>query len=419
LNAPISSLLADAPPPEPLIKRPRVDPNGLQVPKDQTAEVQRLLALPAPEDLRIVSWNIDGLDEEGGPEGTMRRTLAAALHIARQRPAAVLLQEIIPPALELLAAKPVLGGVYDIVVPDNPPQPYYVAILLDRRRVRQLGKPITITFPTSQMGRQLLSVCVEHAGHPPLVIATAHLESMKDHGAERKRQLTHSLRFLRGVVGQLPAGASQGTPPVGAALMGGDFNIRDEEVKAVCHEAVGFADAWLFCGSPKDAQWTWDTAANDNLRVSYTCRTRFDRMFFLSPGVSDAPSQGLLPQPKARGKAKAAAKVTSAQGGGLVPSGWRPTSFSLLGKERVPVLNRFPSDHWGLLVAWKAVEQIAEEQPKQTIKDSLVAGLGATAKGSGTANGSTTNGGEIGGATASRAMLPSLKPARAVIDLDD
>jgi len=206
---------------------------------------------------------------------------------------------------------------------------------------------------------------------------------------------------------------------VGTALLGGDLNIRDDEVKAVCNEADGFADAWLFCGSPKDEQWTWDTAANDNLRVSYTCRTRFDRMFFLTPGISDAPGRGLLPQPKAKGKAKAASKVVPAQGSGLLRSGWRPTSFALLGKDRVPVLNRFPSDHWGLSVAWRAEDKTVAEEPKQSIKESLFAGLGATAKGPRAASGSTTHGGEVGGDTAPRTMLQSLKPAKTVIDLDD
>ena len=47
---------------------------------------------------------------------------------------------------------------------------------------KRLGEPQTVPFPSSQMGRQLLSVTVQLVGANagPLLLATAHLESTKD-----------------------------------------------------------------------------------------------------------------------------------------------------------------------------------------------------------------------------------------------
>lgn len=84
----------------------------------------------------------------------------------------------------MLSSDKVLGSAYEVVVPQNPPLPYYVAILLDKKRLRRLGEPQTLPFSSSQMGRQLLAVTVELVGADagPLLLATAHLESTKDEG---------------------------------------------------------------------------------------------------------------------------------------------------------------------------------------------------------------------------------------------
>lgn len=356
LNAPIGSLLADAPPEYRAAKKPRVAD-----PKDRTAEIATLLAQPAPSQLRILTWNIDGLDEVGGGQALAQRMLSIARDIARHRPLAALLQEVIPPALELLSSKQVLGSSYEVVVPQNPPLPYYVAILLDKKRLRRLGEPQTLPFSSSQMGRQLLAVTVELVGADagPLLLATAHLESTKDHATERKRQLLQSLRHLRHAVCKTPKAVS-------AALLGGDLNIRDEEVKAVhkdlADEAHGFADLWSFCGAPEAERWTWDTTQNSNVAANFACKTRFDRILFISPGVSDAPGVAGLAAAKAKAKAKAAPVALPAPSS----EGWRPRSIRLLGKEKVAGLGRFPSDHWGLLTEWTCGSSVPETAPTET-----------------------------------------------------
>ena len=353
LDMPISSLLADGPPPA---KRPRVEerrPGQIQVPKAKTAEIQNLLANPkqaSPGIVRIMSWNIDGLDEVDGPEVLMHRTLDVALAIAKARPVAVLLQECVPQALKLLDAQPVLGGSYDILVPQNPPLPYYVAILLDKKRTQLLNGPDTLDFPTTQMGRQLLSavVIVDDHRQSPLVLATAHLESTKDHAPERKRQLNRSLRFVRSSL--KTASILRKSHCVPSCIFGGDLNLRDEELKIVQREigddCKGIADIWSWCGSDEAERYTWDTGVNTNGNCNFKYRARFDRMFYLTPGLSDGP------QPKAKAKAKAKGNVKASQSDLETKPGWRPMSFRLVGKEKVKDLGRFPSDHWGMLTEW-------------------------------------------------------------------
>jgi len=195
----------------------------------------------------------------------------------------VLLLEAVPPALDLLSAPQVLGATYDFLTPSNPEQPYYVAILLDKKRVKKLSVK-EIAFPTTRMGRQLLAATVEFPQHggPPLVLSTAHLESTKGEASERKKQLGISMRFL-----QQASRQQLGSHSGGAALLAGDLNLRDEEVKAVQRdlqsEAAGIIDAWSFCGSPADARWTFDTTANHNSGHPMLANHASTVAFFLAP----------------------------------------------------------------------------------------------------------------------------------------
>ena len=60
------------------------DPNAIVIPKDRTAEIATLLAQPAPSQLRILTWNIDGLDEVGG--GGMKYGVNESLAGSPDRP---------------------------------------------------------------------------------------------------------------------------------------------------------------------------------------------------------------------------------------------------------------------------------------------------------------------------------------------
>ena len=80
------------------------------------------------------------------------------------------------------------------------------------------------------------------------------------------------------------------------------------------HQVV---DVWEYCGSRKEAQYTWDMRRNDNLEMNckFRPRCRFDRLFF---------------------RPDAAKSV-------------KPVYFELVGLSRLTTCRRFPSDHWGLL----------------------------------------------------------------------
>merc|ERR550534_3086448 len=80
-------------------------------------------------------------------------------------------------------------------------------------------------------------------------------------------------------------------------------------------------DVWEFLGKRKEAQYSWDTMRNTNLQLpgKFKPRMRFDRVY-----------------------------IRESQ-----PSRLVPTSFNLIGIEKVPGTQSFPSDHWGILTLFE------------------------------------------------------------------
>lgn len=325
---------------------------ALRVPKEVTARIKRNLsaspvaapAIPAGGErltCLLLSWNIDGIDE-AGPQDTMLRALAVAEHISATQPVAVLLQEVIAPQLELFSAPQVLGDRYEIVFPDNPSMCYYCAILLDKRRAKLVSKARTTHFTMSQMGRHFLSVDIVVDGQTgaPITCITTHLESTKPERQERVRQFSEVLRE----VSQRSSSSSYRSGCARTVVLAGDLNIRDDEVtevrrtmRSTCPTVDDIVDAWLWCGSPKAHEFTWDTAQNTNLGVTYKSRCRFDRCFFLSPGLTKGAGAG--------GRFK---KPLLSPTSGV----WDASAFALVGRDKVEGLGRFPSDHWGMQVTF-------------------------------------------------------------------
>jgi len=335
-------------------KRPRLNDSpedALVVPKDVIARIKRSLAGPEPTAVSagsgcfsLLSWNVDGIDDTSEND-RMRRCLAVAEHVAATQPIAVFLQEAVPPQLQLLAAPQVLGQHYDFVCPENPRMPYYNVIMLHKRRTRTLSEPRTTDFATSQMGRHFLAIDVVVDGYvnSPLTFVTTHLESTKTEKAERVKQLTQILETLA------KTGVRQPPPTVVAA---GDLNVRDEEVVAARKQVRAnsprvddIVDAWIWCGSPKAHEHTWDTSVNTNLGCLFKSRCRFDRCYFSSPGATTGRG----------GTVHKSASATPARTG----TGWLPSKFELVGRSKVEGLGRFPSDHWGVQTAWRVAEKSA------------------------------------------------------------
>ena len=164
------------------------------------------------------------------------------------------------------------------------------------------GSGLQVLDFCSKMGRHLLQLSVQFSG-VDLDVMTSHLESLRDYGGERVRQLKIAFQKM-----------SELQKSDKASIFGGDLNIREAEVKkAKVPENV--VDVWVACGSQKEHQYTWDVSENDNLNWPHANRpkTRYDRIY-LCPGRNTV----------------------------------RPITFELVGKDKISPCDRFPSDHWGL-----------------------------------------------------------------------
>lgn len=247
--------------------------------------------------LRLLSWNIDGLDEQNLEE----RTSAVCQTILLKQPDVVYLQEVIQPTLAILQQK--LKNKYHCLAPTSPPAHYFVAILVKQQPHSIPSSLSTKTYPGTRMGRQLVEVPLTFH-RVNILLLTSHLESMKDHARERKTQLRMAFDVM------------VENKKEKVCIFGGDLNLREAEVKSVgVPERV--VDVWKACGAAPDSQYTWDLKGNDNLNWPYPNRpqARYDRIYI-------SPSDGKL----------------------------KPSGFELVGQDRLHSCGRFPSDHWGLWV---------------------------------------------------------------------
>lgn len=261
--------------------------------------------------LRLLSWNIDGLDERDLRE----RTEEVCRLILLKRPHVVFLQEVVQPTLGILERK--LGHIYSLVVNPTPTFHYYPAMLINQKcgEVVVQGKLEVLDFPGTSMGRHLLQLPIAFHG-VSLQLLTSHLESTRDYAAERRCQLELCFSAVR-----------EHTRQSKVCLFGGDLNVRDQEVVAA-HPPECMVDVWQACGGLREHQYTWDVSANDNLNWQYRSKPklRFDRLY-LSPKDSDAV---------------------------------RPVKFELVGKDRLADCGRFPSDHWGMWAEFNVQPTVPE-----------------------------------------------------------
>ncbi len=263
--------------------------------------------------LRVLSWNIDGLDGRD----LQKRTSAVINLIKFRSPHVVFLQEVVPQTLSMLHDK--LGSSYSIHISPKLTFQYFPVILVTKKCPKiSLDSEVGVyNFPGTTMGRHLLQLLVKVCGLP-IALYTSHLESMRDYSAERIEQLKHSFKFIDEQSKQFDR----------ICIFGGDLNLRDNEVTTVGLPELT-VDLWEACGSNEDDKYTWDISANDNLvwRFPNKPQLRFDRLYF------------------------------TAKDNKFV----KPSSFELVGKERITSCNRFPSDHWGMFVTFDVTELIVIE----------------------------------------------------------
>ncbi|KAK7086708.1 Tyrosyl-DNA phosphodiesterase 2 [Halocaridina rubra] len=251
-----------------------------------------------PKTFRLVTWNIDGLDERN----LKKRTKAVAKILEEEKADIVYLQELVPQTYKYLEDH--LPQFHFIVGSiDN----YFTATLLRRTTVYYDSHNV-LPFNNTCMGRELLLVQA-HIGKVKLNLLNSHLESTKDFATQRKEQLKICFNKMK------IANSSHTT------LFGGDLNARDSEVDATkIPEAF---DLWESCGRRPEAKWTWDVQRNTNKEFPgrFKPKARFDRLYLkqASPPVV------------------------------------APKHFGLIGLQKVSGTDSFPSDHWGVIVHFEVM----------------------------------------------------------------
>ena len=247
--------------------------------------------------LKLLSWNIDGLDAKNGYE----RTLAVCEKVREIKPDVLYFQEVIPLSWNTLTS---YLTEFQHFCKDNT-LPYFHTISIHKDTVKMIGDKKITDFPGTKMERHLLN-CHVKFGKLPIHLLSSHLESTAQVGPERKRQLREVFTQMTGI-------KDKGD----VCIFGGDLNLRDKEVQSV-GIPDGIVDVWKACGSPKDHQYTWDIETNDNLTWEFPNkpRARFDRLY-----LCPADEERITPQ-----------------------------GFKLIGTDRVASIGRFPSDHYGIYV---------------------------------------------------------------------
>jgi len=266
-----------------------------------------------PHELTMVSWNIDGIDEQN----RSTRMNAALVVIARINPEVIFLQEMVDEMMGPMKA--LLEPMYRVISsrPEGSRQkdlPYYCVTLVSRN-IEVLAAEI-IPFDNTQMTRSMIVVTGVWQ-KLKIKLVNSHLESMKDYSSQRKVQFKECLQKLQEMM-------SEDDPSETLAIFGGDLNVRDNEVEDVPEK---LRDAWVAGGSREDRRFTWDKRRNDNHPESGNyARLRFDRVYFAGP--------------------------------------YKEVEFSIHGLQRIARLGRFPSDHFA--VCCRFYDRIEKEKADET-----------------------------------------------------
>ncbi len=250
------------------------------------AESVKPHSMEAPVDLRVLTWNV-----WFGGHMFEERCDALLVELERRKPDVVALQEVTPALFAQLTAAPWIRNAYQLS--DDELAQSYDVVVLSRLPIRRCAP---LDLPTA-MGRRLAVVELACG----LVVATVHLESMKESSEARARQLRAIQPYL----------ASLG----GDVVLAGDMNFKPDDELETAALDPSFVDVWPAV-RPDDPGYTADSEANA-MRYLYKpklSQKRIDRVF-------------------------------------LRGSTWRPTSIELVGTAPIDQGGTFVSDHFGLEVA--------------------------------------------------------------------
>jgi tyrosyl-DNA phosphodiesterase 2 len=258
----------------------------------------------APDMLSFITWNVDGLDDRNLP----KRTSYIIGQIMHLKPDVVFMQEVIDTTVDMFER-----GLVDYHILQQTssaygsPMDYYTCVML-RRTTVYLDSAETKPYDNSRMGRAL-QVVNAHIGQVKLCLLNTHLESTKEFSDQRVVQFKQCLDEMRRAKDDV------------TVIMAGDLNIRDSEVTKVGGLPPKVDDVWQLLGSKKELQYTWDCSRNTNLQMpgKFKPKMRFDRVLVRESN----------------------------------PNNVKVKTFNLIGIEKVPGTQSFPSDHWGILTTFK------------------------------------------------------------------
>lgn len=302
LDAALQDYFADNPGP-PIAKKAKTE---AKAPTQAEGDKEKRKSTHAVEEFTFVTWNLDGLDDKN----LKARTNDVIKTLKTRDVDVIFLQEVIPSTYNIFKSQ--LGDTYLITDHDNReslPNDYFTVVMLKRATVHRDSVHVK-KFEGSVMMRDLTLIEAK-INDKKLLLINTHLESTKDYAEERMSQLSTAFDHIKK------------SDPSTTVIFAGDLNIRDKEV-----DKVGLPDKtkdlWIATGQRKEVQYTWDMLRNQNKEFGgkFKPRMRFDRVYFRPSNKSDI----------------------------------KPEHFGLVGIEKVPGHQIFPSDHWGIFCIFKMVK---------------------------------------------------------------
>ena len=181
--------------------------------------------------MKLLTWNLDGLDSEL----LFERTVDAIPKLDAFD--VVFLQEVVTSSKELIMANmPDYEHYVGASIPD-----YFVMILVKKSLGAQGLTANYAPFANSQMGRGVLMVNATMSDGTRYLFATSHLESLKEYAPVRMAQFSLILDQVK-------------VDKDVNVVFGGDFNMRDAELKILSPQNLEyfeqeFNDGWVKAGS--------------------------------------------------------------------------------------------------------------------------------------------------------------------------
>lgn len=228
---------------------------------------------------RLVTYNVDGLREEGmsAPHRSCVAAMAAAVLAAE--PDVICLQEVTPANITAFNLRFCNSKFHPPrLVPTA--SPYYTITYVSKRHSVVQAERVPYTSPgaASRMGRDILMTAVTIGG-VRVNILNSHLESGAEVSAARMAQLKEAMRLA--------------SRQEGPTVMCGDLNLRAGEWKAVSKELPAVLDLYEVTDAKKHTPtiptFTWERRVPGAAKAF---SSRYDRVFFLAEQGLHAAENG-------------------------------------------------------------------------------------------------------------------------------